>query len=99
VRLTADSKNGTIGAIPGRSRFFPGVKESGPVRFLWVLCLAFLLFFILYPLLRVLSAADLESWRRVLGSARLSSALPNTLLLVLLSTFFRYLPVLSTPTR
>jgi iron(III) transport system permease protein len=53
--------------------------------------LAFLLFFILYPLLRVLSAADPESWRRVLGSARLSSALSHTLLLVLLSTFFSVL--------
>jgi iron(III) transport system permease protein len=58
------------------------------LRFLWALCLAFLLVFILYPLLRVLSAADPESWRRVLGSARLSGALSNTLLLALLSTFF-----------
>jgi iron(III) transport system permease protein len=61
------------------------------LRLLWALCWAFLLFFILYPLLRVLSAADLDSWRRVLGSARLSSALSNTLLLVLLSTFFSVL--------
>jgi iron(III) transport system permease protein len=71
--------------------FAAGVKESGPLRFLWTLCLAFLLLFILYPLLRVLSAADPESWRRALGSARLTAALSNTLVLVLLSTFFSVL--------
>ncbi|MDR3193196.1 MAG: iron ABC transporter permease, partial [Treponema sp.] len=84
-------KSGAIGVVLGKSLFFPRVRESGPLRFLWALCLAFLLFFILYPLLRVLSAADLESWRRALGSARLTAALSNTLLLVLLSTFFSVL--------
>jgi iron(III) transport system permease protein len=67
------------------------VKESGPVRLLWAASLVFLLLFILYPLLRVFSAADTESWRRALGSSRLTGALSNTLLLVLLSTFFSVL--------
>lgn len=45
----------------------------------------------MYPLVRVLSAADMDSWRKVLASSRWLNASVHTLTLALLSTFFSVL--------
>ncbi|GHV87231.1 iron(III) ABC transporter permease [Spirochaetia bacterium] len=66
-------------------------RESGAVQILWALSLGFLLLFIVYPLVRVLSAADMGSWRQVLASSRWLNASAHTLTLALLSTFFSVL--------
>jgi iron(III) transport system permease protein len=61
-------------------------REGGAARLLWILTLAFLFLFIVYPLLRVFQAAGPQSWRSVLASGRWQGALAHSLLLVFCST-------------
>jgi iron(III) transport system permease protein len=58
---------------------------------LWVLCIVFIVFFIVYPLLVIFEEANLESWKRVLASSRWIEAGGHTLLLTILSTFLSVL--------